>query len=110
MKLLLPALVCFSVFAAQDRPPDQRKHLSVPTQTNLMPVRVAAAEIERGTRYPAILHLKGDVEIRTPVCVKTASGTETACGGYVVVHADEAELHEDSGEVEAHGKVRITRE
>jgi hypothetical protein len=111
MRLLLAAL-CGSalVLAAQDKPADQRKHLSVPTPTSATPIRIAASEIERGATYPSVIHLKGDVEIRTPVCVTTGPGTQTACAGYIVMRADEADFHEDSGEVEARGTVRVTRE
>jgi len=67
-------------------------------------------EIDRGTQYPSVIHLKGNVEIRTPVCVAAGPGTALACAGYVVVRADQADLHEDTGEVEASGNVRVTRE
>jgi lipopolysaccharide assembly outer membrane protein LptD (OstA) len=111
VKLPLAAFsVCALAFAAQDNPADQRKHLSVPTTTYVRPVSVAAAQIERGPQYPSIIHLKGDVEIRTPVRVATGTGTELACAGYVVLRADQADFHEDSGAVEASGNVRVTRE
>jgi lipopolysaccharide assembly outer membrane protein LptD (OstA) len=42
--------------------------------------------------------------------VASGPGTALACAGYVVVRADQADLHEDSGEVEATGNVRVTRE
>jgi hypothetical protein len=111
MKLPLALLfVCALTFGAQDNPVDQRKHLSVPTATSVRPLSVAAAQIERGGHYPSIIHLKGDVEIRTPVCVAGGPGTALACAGYVVLRADAADLHEGSGTVEASGNVRVTRE
>ena len=54
--------------------------------------RVSALSIERGVRYPSVIHLKGDVEIRR-------SG--------MILHADEADYYEDTGEVEARGHVRV---
>ena len=96
--------------SAQDNTADQRKHLSVPTATSIRPLSVAAAQIERGSEYPAVIHLKGDVEIRTPVCVTSGPGTALVCAGYLVLRADAANLHEDSGAVEASGNVRVTRE
>jgi lipopolysaccharide assembly outer membrane protein LptD (OstA) len=111
MKLAIAALLlCVLAYAAQDNPSDPRKHISVPTTTNVRPVQAAAAEIERGTEYPSVIHLRGNVEIRTPMCVAAGPGTALSCAGYVVVRADRAEVHEDTGDIEATGNVRITRE
>jgi lipopolysaccharide assembly outer membrane protein LptD (OstA) len=111
MKLATAAvLLCALGYAAQDNPSDPRKHISIPTTTNVRPVLATAAEIERGTEYPSIIHLRGNVEIRTPMCVATGPGTALSCGGYVVVRADRADVKEDTGDIEATGNVRITRE
>ena len=55
--------------------------------------RLAAIDIERGLPYPSVVHLKGSVEIRT--------------NGFIL-HADEADYDEDTGEVEARGSVKVT--
>lgn len=55
--------------------------------------RLAALNIERGVSYPSVVHLKGRVEIRA--------------NGYIL-HADEADYDENTGEVEARGTVRVT--
>jgi hypothetical protein len=111
MKRLLAAIaVCTLSLAAQDYPAGQIKRLSVPTTTNPSPLSVAALEIEREGEYPAILHLKGRVEIKTPVCVNTGPGNAMHCAGYIVLHADAADFHEDSGQTEARGNVTVTRE
>jgi lipopolysaccharide assembly outer membrane protein LptD (OstA) len=68
---------------------------------------VAALGIEREGDYPAVIHLKGRVEIKTPVCTKEGV---LHCDGYVVLRADQADLQEDSGQIEARGNVRVTRE
>ena len=86
------------------------QRLSVPTATNPAPFSVAALEIEREGEYPAIIHLKGSVEIKTPVCVNAGPGNAMHCAGYVVLHADPADFHEDSGQTEARGNVTVTRE
>ena len=75
MKRLLAALgICTLTLAAQDYPAGQLKRLSVPIATSPSPLSVAALEIEREGDYPAILHLKGSVEIKTPVCVNAGPG------------------------------------
>ena len=77
----------------------------------LLLVAAAAAlarSIEHGAEYPAVIHLKGDVEIRTRQCFPTGKGTETKCYGDTIVRAYEADYHEDSGEIEARGNVRVT--
>ena len=65
-----------------------------------------------GTRFqdPSVIHLKGSVEIKTPVCVATGKGNEQLCAGYVILRTDEAEFHEDSGRIEARGNVTVSRE
>ena len=102
--------VCTLTLTAQDYQAGQLKRLSVPTTTSVRPIAVAALDIERGHAYPSIIHLKGSVEIKTPVCVKAGQGSALYCAGYIVLHADEAEFHEDSGQIEARGNVKVTRE
>jgi lipopolysaccharide export system protein LptA len=101
---------CAMSLAAQDYPPGQLKRLTVPTRTNAKPLSVSAMDIERIDEYPSTIHLKGNVEIRTPVCVNTGRDGVQQCAGYLVIHADEAELHEGTGRVETRGKVTVTRE
>jgi hypothetical protein len=111
VKLSLAVLaVCTLALTAQDYPAGQLKRLSVPTTTNVNPISVAALGIEREGQYPGIIHLKGSVEIKTPVCVKAGQGSALFCDGYVVLHADQADFHEGSGQTEARGNVTVTRE
>jgi lipopolysaccharide assembly outer membrane protein LptD (OstA) len=111
MKWFLAALALSALsLTAQTYPPGQLKRLTVPTRTSLSPLSVSALEIEREGEYPAIIHLKGSVEIKTPVCVKGVPGNALFCAGYVVLHADQADFHEDSGQTEAQGNVTVTRE
>ncbi len=72
------------------------------------PVVLTAISIVRGARYPTVIKLKGSVEIKTPVCLPIGKNGALVCDGEMIVHADEAELHEDSGEIQAHGNVQIT--
>ena len=65
--------------------------------------------MDRPVRYPSVIRLKGEVEIKMPVCVVTGPGTAQRCSGEIVVHADEAELHEDTGRIEAKGATTIAR-
>jgi lipopolysaccharide assembly outer membrane protein LptD (OstA) len=110
VKLSLIALAVCTTLIAQDYPAGQLKHLIVPTMTSARPVSVAAMEIESQLPHPSIMHLKGSVEIRTPVCLHTGPGNELACDGSVVLRADEANFHEDTGQIEASGNVKVTRE
>jgi lipopolysaccharide assembly outer membrane protein LptD (OstA) len=110
IRFLAVVAVCTLALTAQDYPSGQLKRLSVPTTTNVSPISVAALGIEREGDYPAIIHLKGSVEIKTPVCTKAGQGNVLHCDGYVVLRADQADLREDSGQIEARGNVRVTRE
>ena len=101
---------CAVMLGAQDYPAGERKHLSVPIASSAKPLAVAAAEIERDGSYPSVIHLKGDVEIRMPVCVATGpGGTVQHCAGEIVFRADEADLHEDTGQIDGKGELRVTR-
>jgi lipopolysaccharide assembly outer membrane protein LptD (OstA) len=111
MKRSLVALAAFTLpLTAQNYPSGQLKRLSVPTTTNVKPLSVAALDIEREGLYPAVIHLKGSVEIRTPVCLIAGPNNALSCDGYLVLRADQADFHEDSGQTEARGNVTITRE
>jgi hypothetical protein len=44
-----------------------------------------------------------------PICVVTGPGNAQNCAGEIVFHADEADLPEDTGQIEAKGGARITR-
>ena len=84
------------------------KHLMVPIQNGGgNPVRLSARSVERGVTYPSVVELKGNVEIQTPVCLPVGRGRKLICDGNMVVHADEAKLHEDTGEIEATGTVIV---
>lgn len=112
-KLFITALsVCALALTAQQNPASRLKHLSVPTSTSVRPLSVSAIEIEKGLPYPSLIHLKGSVEIRTPVCTITRpeDARSRVCDGSVVLRADEAVLHEDTGQIEASGNVKVTRE
>jgi hypothetical protein len=108
MKLFLAALaLCSLPLAAQNG--SEIKHLSIPAIPGLRPVAVAAAEIQRELPYPGVIHLKGSAEIRTPICVEGPKNTHV-CGGYIVLRADEADFHVDSGQIDARGNVQVVQE
>jgi lipopolysaccharide assembly outer membrane protein LptD (OstA) len=62
-----------------------------------------ALSIERLVKFPGIVHLKGSVEIATKVGVNDAPVSLMI----MVVRADEADYHEDTGEIEARGNVQM---
>jgi hypothetical protein len=86
---------------------DQLLHVTVPTPNSHQPVAVSAASIVRDTPYPSVIHLKGSVEVKMPICVQR-QGSGMDCEGYMILHADEADFHEDTGRVDARGNVSIT--
>lgn len=95
-----PAL--FFLFYAALSSGQEQKHLTVPPANGARPADITAFEIERGERYPSTVHLKGGVEIRTPVCIPAGRR------GKVICDADEATYHEDTGAIEASGSVSVT--
>jgi hypothetical protein len=67
-------------------------------------------EIVRDLPYNSVIHLKGSVEIKTPVCIKAGPDNQLRCDGSVVLRADEADIREDTGSINASGHVTVTRE
>jgi hypothetical protein len=119
MKLAITAAVWGLVIAAipsassQDQTPQlsQIKHLVVFPVGGIRPVRVSGLNIQRGLEYPSVVELKGNVEIRTRVCVMQSKAATNrgalVCDGETVLRADEAVFHEDTGTIEAQGKVTV---
>jgi hypothetical protein len=70
-------------------------------------VSLTALSIEHGLEYPTVISMKGKVEIQTPVCLPVGKKGASVCDGEMIVHADEAEFHEDTGEIQARGNVQI---
>jgi lipopolysaccharide assembly outer membrane protein LptD (OstA) len=101
MKLLLLTIgVSLTLFvlilrtAAQNAAPETVKQIAVaPLNDARGGARLAALNIERGAAYPSVVHLNGQVEIRT--------------NGFIL-RADNADYNETTGEVEAHGSVKVT--
>jgi len=109
-KRLLPVLAAAAVaLLAQDHS-SEIKHQIVPTLNGVRGVEVSALEIVRDLPYNSIVHLKGNVEIKTPVCVRTGPGNAQTCSDYIVLRADQADFHEDTSQIDASGNVRVTRE
>ena len=113
MKLLVFAgiVACASITlltsaTGQDTASDQ-KHLTLAPLNGNRAVTVTALSIERGADYPSIVKLKGNVEIKTPVCLPVGKNGEMICDGEMIVRADEAQFHEDTGEIESNGHVTV---
>ena len=92
--LLLGLVACCFVLCvalAQTAQAPERKQIiaSGGTWAN---VHLTASSIERGTHYPAVVHLNGNVEIKM-------KGMK--------LFADEAFFHEGTGEIEARGVVKV---
>lgn len=71
-------------------------------------VDLAADRIEREAPSVswqlAVVHLKGHVVVRIPFA---QFGGEPSKTQYVIIHAEEADYHEDSGQIEPRGNVRV---
>ena len=93
---------------AQDKEVAELKHVTTTPLNAMRPASMAAISIERGTQYPSVIRLKGSVEIKTPVCLPVGKNGAPVCDGDMIVRSDEAEYHEDTGEIQAHGNVQIT--
>ena len=105
MKFAVPTLVglaCFGSALAQEQ-----KHLTT-APLNGRQVSLTANEIVRVGNYPATIHLTGGVQVKTPVCLPVGKNGQTVCDGYMLLRADEATYHEDTGEIQASGAVSVS--
>ena len=66
-------------------------------------ITLQADSIQRRPSYPSVIQLKGNVEIKTKTVVQDSPLSLMI----MVVRADEADYHEDTGEIEARGTVRV---
>ncbi len=92
LSVALPQAVC------QDTAAAEKLSLAVGRST------LQADSIERGLRYPSVIELRGNVQITSRTVVRDSPLSLMI----MVVRADEADYHEDSGEIEARGSVQVT--
>ena len=112
MKVLVCVLtICLAPIVAQDN----RAHFSTRTASFHMGVTADTMLREdppapHASPYAALIHLKGNVEIKT-CCVELPPGTKGSkkivTRQYMIMHADEADFREDTGEIEPRGNVRV---
>jgi hypothetical protein len=105
--VLFCAAIALLTLAKAQNVNSELKHVVVPLNSTRW-VSLAALEVERGVEYPSVVTLKGNVEMKVPVCVSDGTTFGRICDGQMIVRADEARVHEDTGEIEAHGTVIIT--
>ena len=102
----VPTLSAVAFFAGALAGQEQ-KHLTVAIAGASHPSSVTANEIERSGGYPALIHLKGAVEIKTPVCLPVGPKGKLICDGSMILRADEATYNENSGKIDASGSVVV---
>jgi hypothetical protein len=106
MRFLVVAALLASQFLPQaigqdKKTPDQKLHMLIGCSTcGSHRIHLIAARMQRDAPDPAAtkvltsaIQLRGDVEIKTE---------------HMVLRADEADYHEDTGEIEVRGNVRVT--
>jgi hypothetical protein len=97
---------------------EQRESLHFSTGTERANINFTADSIERqdptptaATPYASVIRLKGNVVIRT-CCVQKGIGLgkrpKNQPKQVMIMHADEADYRQDTGEIEARGKVLVT--
>lgn len=107
--LMVPILMLCVIDApniAQENTAELKNLIAVPMNSS-RPVSLIALSIDHSLKYPRVISMKGKVEIKTPVCLPVGKHNATVCDGDMVVHADEAEFNEDTGEIQARGNVEI---
>ena len=91
LTVALPQAVC------QDNSAAQKLSLAVGRSS------LQADSIERGVSYPSVIQLRGNVQITS----RTVVNYSPLSMMIMVVRADEADYHEDTGEIEARGSVQV---
>jgi lipopolysaccharide export system protein LptA len=73
-------------------------------------VSLTASSMERDMSQTFALQLKGNVEIKKPLCVRPGRKRGLICDEAMVLKADEAEYRADTGEIIPRGNVRVSFE
>jgi hypothetical protein len=103
MRYAVLVFLCFSCTAGAQ----EQKHMMTVAANGEWPTTLTAFEIERFGQYPSAVHLKGAVEIKSPVCFRVGKSNELQCDGEMILRVDEATFHEDSGQIEARGAITV---
>jgi lipopolysaccharide assembly outer membrane protein LptD (OstA) len=95
----------------QEKPTEQKELLHLSARTEGASINFAAESIERqdsptpsASPYASVVRLKGNVVIRT-CCVQKQRKNQPK--QLLIMRADEADYHQDTGEIEARGNVRV---
>jgi lipopolysaccharide assembly outer membrane protein LptD (OstA) len=104
--LLVAAFAAFSCLALSQET-GGRKFLRIPSQSGSQSFSASATNISREEKYPSSVHLSGDVEIIVPMCYRAAPGEPLSCPSEMALTGDSVVVHEDTGEIEATGSVRV---
>jgi hypothetical protein len=91
---LTVALIALSLSLALGQQPEELKHLAMTISPKGWSVRISA---ENMARESTVLHLKGAVEI----------ALQNGADNYLLMHADQADFHIDTGAIEPQGKVSV---
>jgi lipopolysaccharide assembly outer membrane protein LptD (OstA) len=113
----LAVLACWALVLIPNvaSPQDARPTLHLPAPTDGMSVNLSANSMRRSdppnsgaSPYASDVQLKGDVEIRM-CCVQrpTSKARKGTTRSEMIMHADQAEYHGATGEIVAHGTVRV---
>ena len=110
MKLSLSnsALACAIVLLVPCAGSSQERLHTVGVGSDRMRIAFAADSIDKqdgATGYASLIHLKGNVEIRT-CCVQLPSTQNL--GAYMIMSADEVDYDEVTNKIEARGVVRVS--
>jgi len=103
MRHAVLVFLCFSCVAGAQ----EQKHMMTSAVNADWPTTLTAFEIERVGQYPSAVQLKGSVEIKSKVCLRVGKRGELQCDGEMILRADEATFHEDTGQIEARGAVTV---
>jgi hypothetical protein len=93
---------------SQDNKPEQL-HLTIRAPGGRVALTAFSMQRDLSSEATApVIQLKGNVEIRMIACLPTGKDDAVVCEGTMVLHADEAEYNEKSGEINARGNVHMT--
>jgi hypothetical protein len=74
-------------------------------------VSLSASSIQRDisqASYTPVIQLKGNVEIIKALCIPAGQASAVVCEERMVLHADEADYREDTGEITPRGNVHVS--
>jgi lipopolysaccharide assembly outer membrane protein LptD (OstA) len=107
LSVLTCVLAC-SIALSQDAPPPRLHTVAIGSDHAIHFAADSIVREDGPNHYDSLVHLKGNVEIRTCCVQRATESNKHPSRAYLVMHADEADYNGETDQIEARGIVRVS--